>query len=222
MNTQDGATEVRATEVRIRFDARLPHARWGPLFHLFRLEQPHVRLQWQPSGFPTRERPLLAGADVVLMLEPPPDPGLSALTLEVSPMVVIIAAGHRLAAHDELGLHDILDDPFPGGPNLDPEWMAFWTLDWQRGRPPTRTDDDVKTAEDLLEVVAAGRAIATLPASAANGLAHPGVIALPLRDGPHVRTRLVWRSTDDKAIVGSLIDLATDWTRAHREDRNAR
>jgi DNA-binding transcriptional LysR family regulator len=210
------SAEDAATGLTIVFDARLPQARWGPLFHVFRLEQPHVRLRWRPTGFPTRERALLEDADVGLFLEPPPDPQLSGLTLEISPMIVVVGAGHRLADRDELTVAEILDDPFPGGPNLHPEWISFWTLDQQRGRPPSFTADDVKSAEDGLEVVAAGRAIATLPAGVAGGLAHPGIVALSLRDGPQVRTRLVWRSDDDNPIVRSLIDLATVWTRDRR------
>jgi DNA-binding transcriptional LysR family regulator len=212
MNAHDGATRVT-----IRFDARMPRARWGPLFHVFRLEHPDVRLQWQPTPFPSPQRPLLDGADVGLFLEPPPTTGLSALTLAVSPMVVVVAAGHRVAHHVELKVADILDDPFPGSPSVHPGWTAFWTLDERRGRPPTFTDDDVTTTEDVLEVVAAGRAIATVAADVADGLAHPGVIALPLRDGPQVRTRLVWRADHDKPVIGSLIDLARAWTEKGRE-----
>jgi DNA-binding transcriptional LysR family regulator len=208
----------RAALVRVLFEARLPHARWGPLFHVFRLEQPNVRLTWKPVGFPTREDPLLDGADVGLRLEPPPEAGLSGLTLDVSPMAVVVAAGHRLAEREELAVADILDAPFPGGPSLHPAWTSFWTLDEHRGGPPTFTDDDVKTAEDHLEVVAAGRAIATLPASLASGLPHPGVVTLPLKDGPRVRTRLVWRAADDNPLVRSLTELATAWTRNGRHD----
>jgi DNA-binding transcriptional LysR family regulator len=109
---------------------------------------------------------------------------------------VVVAAGHRLAHHDELSVADILEEPFPGSPSLHPKWTAFWTLDAQRGGPPRVTNDDVATAEDGLEVVAAGRAIATVPAGVANGLAHPGVVALPLRDGSPVQTRLLWHSDD--------------------------
>ncbi len=71
----------------------------------------------------------------------------------------------------------------------------------------------------VLEVIAAGRAIGTLPTWMADGLAHPGVIALPLRDGPHVRTRLVWHSHSDNPIVDALLDLATAWTRDGRRTR---
>jgi DNA-binding transcriptional LysR family regulator len=210
------------TPVTIRFEARLSQARWGPLFHVFRLEQPDVRLDWKPGGHPTLERPLLEGADVGLFLEPLDEPGLVGITIETSPMVVIVAAGDPLAHQVRVRVADILDRPFPRSPTLHPEWTSFWTLDKQRGGPPELTDDDVRTADDLLDVVAAGRAIATAPASVATGLAHPGVIALPLRDGPQVRTRLVWRSGDDNPIIGSLVELATAWTRDGREDRAPR
>ena len=87
---------------------------------------------------------------------------MRALTLDTSPMVVVMAVGHRLAQQGTLSVADVLDEPFPGGPNLRPEWSAFWTLDKQRGRPPQRTDD-VNGAEQGLQVVVAGRAIATVP-----------------------------------------------------------
>ena len=215
MTAHDGTARVR-----VLFDARLPHARWGPLFHVFRLEQPDVRLEWQPTGFPIRGHSLLEGGDVGLFIEPPHEPGLSGLTLDASSMVVVVAAGDRLAHRDELSVADILDSPFPGGPSLHPEWTAFWTLDAHRGSPPRFTDDDIKTAEDGLEVVAAGRAIATVPAWVASGLAHPGVIVFPLSNGPQVRTRLVWRSDDDDPIVRSMVDLAVAWTGNGRDPRS--
>jgi hypothetical protein len=52
------------TALTVVFDARLPHARWGPLFHVFCLEQPDITLDWRPVGFPQSDRPLLDGADV--------------------------------------------------------------------------------------------------------------------------------------------------------------
>jgi DNA-binding transcriptional LysR family regulator len=137
---------------------------------------------------------------------------LSALTIETSSMVVVMVVGHRLALHHELRVAQILDEPFPGGTDLDPRWTAFWTLDEQRGGPPPCVDGPVENAEDGLEVVVAGRAIATVPASLANGLPHPGVVTVALTDGPAVATRLVWRSDDENRLVRSLIDLARSMT----------
>src|SRR4051812_12680248 len=127
--TARGATRP----LRIVFDAGMPAARWGPLFHVFRLEHPDLRLEWQPTGFPIRGRSLLDGGDAGLFVEPPPEAGRSALTLDVSPMAVIVAAGDRLAHNTQFRVADILDRPFPRGPNLNPQWASFLTLDEQRG-----------------------------------------------------------------------------------------
>lgn len=201
--------DVRA--LRVVFEA-LPLARWGPLFHLLRLEQPDTRLHWRAVGFPAAGRPLLDGADVGLFVAPPPERGARALTIETSPMVVAMAAGDRLGLRDELTVAEVLDEPFPGGPSLNPQWRAFWTLDDRRGGPPRFTDDDVRNAEQGLQVVADGRAIGTAAATTANGLPHPGVVALPLVDGPWVPTRLVWRTEAEHPALGRLIDLALAMT----------
>jgi DNA-binding transcriptional LysR family regulator len=197
--------------VRVAFDAQIPTARWGPLFHVFRLEQPGVRFDWQAVGFPTAGRALLEGADVGVFLQPPPEPGLRALPLDSTPMVVVMAVGHRLTRRDVLTVAEVLDEPFPGGTMLHPDWMAFWTLDAQRGGPARRTDDEVLDAAAGLDVVAAGRAICTVPAWVASGLAHPGVVALLLSDGPPVATSLVWRADEEDPAVLGLVDLATAW-----------
>jgi DNA-binding transcriptional LysR family regulator len=197
--------------LRIAFDA-LALSRWGPLFHVLRQEHPDMRLQWRRVGFPTWERLLLETADVGLFVEPPREPGLSAMTIETSPMLVLLAVDHRLARHHELRVADILDQPFPGCPTLHPEWRAFWTLDKQRGGPPPLSDDEVENADDVLQVVACGRAIATIPATIAAALPHPGVIAIPLRDGPPVATRVVWRSDEGNPILHSLLELAAAMT----------
>jgi DNA-binding transcriptional LysR family regulator len=201
--------------LRVAFDA-LPVARWGPLFHVFRLEQPDVRLEWKPMGFPQAGRSLLDGVDVGLFVAPPHEDGVSALTIETSAMALLVAAGHRLALHDQLSVADILDEPFLRGANAHPEWRAFWHLDEQRGGAANLLDDDAHNAEQALEIVAAGNAIATLPASLADGLPHPGVVALALRDGPPVPTRLVWRSADENPIIDALVGLAEAWTRDGR------
>jgi DNA-binding transcriptional LysR family regulator len=190
----------------------LPLGHWAPLFHVLRLEQPDMRLEWRRMGFPTPERSLLDRADVGLFVEPPREAGLSARTIETSQMLVLMAVGHRLARSHELRVADILDQSFPGCPRLHPEWRAFWTLDEQRGGPPPLTDDWIESPDEGLSVVASGRAIATIPATIAGRLPHPGVIAIRLTDGPPVETRLVWRSGEDTAIVHSLIELATAMT----------
>ena len=195
------------TGIRVAFDP-LPVSRWGSLFHVLTLERPDIRLEWMRAAFPRSDRSSLHGADVGLFLEPPLVPGLQALTIDVSPMVVVMAVGHRLARHHELRVAEILDEPFLNGPSLDPAWKAFWTLDAQRGGPPRSGGAEVADTEQAIDVIVAGHAIGTFSAALTDGLPHPGVISLPLVDGPVVRTRLVWRTDDSNPAVRSLIDIA--------------
>lgn len=196
----------------VAFEQRLPAAHWGPLFHVLRLERPDVRLAWRSAPFPTLERSLLEQADVGVFVAPPREEGLDALTIGASPMVAVVAVGHRLARRPELRVADIVDERFPGGSDLHPQWLAFWTLDAQRGGPPKLTGDGVFDAGRGLEIVVEGGAVATLPASLASGLPHPGVLAIPLVDGPSVPTQLLWRRQDPNPVVRSLVDLARSMT----------
>jgi hypothetical protein len=174
--------------------------------------------EWPAVRSITSGEELLDGADAGVFVHPPREAGVRAVTLDTSPMVVVMAVGHRLAQHRPLSVADVLDEPFPGATNLRPDWSAFWTLDEQRGHPAERTDDDITGAEPGLQVVAAGRAIATVPEWVASGLAHPGVVAVPLKDGPPVTTCLLWRADEENPFVLRLVELAAAWTRDRQAD----
>jgi hypothetical protein len=177
------------------------------------MEVPELQLDWKPVGLPTTDRPLLDGMDVGLFVGPPRDTGVDRLVLETTGLVAVMGVGHPLGGETELTVADVLGERFPGSPRLDPDWTAFWTLDEQRGGPAERSDDDVTSVAEVLEVVAARRAIVTLPATLALGLPHTGVIALPLVDGPRVSTSLFWRAGDDRPVMRRLAGLAADMTR---------
>jgi DNA-binding transcriptional LysR family regulator len=174
------------------------------------LEQPDIRLEWIAMPFPRRDRPLLHGADVGLFLEPPLDPTLRSLVVDTSRMAVVMAVGHRLAHSHELRVADVLDEPFPDGDGMHPAWHAFWTLEAQRGAPAPTSGVTARSVEQALAAVAGGRAIATCSELLAEWLPHPGVISLPLVDGPRVTMRLVWREGDPSAAVDQLADIARD------------
>src|SRR4051812_8854567 len=90
----------------VAFDA-LSSARWAPVFQVLWLERPDVHLRWLAAGFPDGRPSLLDGADVGLFVAPPDEDGLTALTIEESQMVVLLAVGHELAGRAELSVADI-------------------------------------------------------------------------------------------------------------------
>lgn len=213
MTCADGGRQVQHDAVRVGFVSGFPVARWGSLFHVLCLEQPGLRITWCPLPLPRQEAPLLADADVGLFLHPPRRPGLATLTLDVSPMVAVMAVGHPLAQHWEPSVADVLGARFlRADASLDRDWVAFWTLDAQRGGPPATVEAEVGSMAEWLEGVVSGAAIATTADWVAGGLPHPGVVMIPLIDAPPVETCLVWRADDDRREVAALVDLARDWT----------
>jgi len=208
-------------QLTIAFDAFLPVARWGPLFHVLCLEHPRLTLAWQPVGFPTLGRSPLDNAEVALLVEPLAGPGLDSLTIDSSPIVAVMPVGHPLARHDDISTADILDEQFLDLHGLDPRWRAIWTLDRHRRAPAKLIEPPVTDTGAGLAAIASGAAIATVPEWAANGLNHPGVVSVALRDGPSVATRLVWHANHDNPTVRAVIDLAAAWATLSRDHADA-
>src|SRR3954471_12009713 len=121
--------------LRVAFEVGLPVGRFGALFHVLCLEEPATRLEWTAVGFPTLSGGLLDGADVGLFIAPVVTEGLSALTLDESPMFVAMGVGQPLGRRGEGRGGDTLDEPFPGGPDLQPDWRAVLDLGCGARRP---------------------------------------------------------------------------------------
>jgi len=208
-------------QLTIAFDAFLPVARWGPLFHVLCLEQPRLTLAWQPVRCRTLGRSPLDDAEVALLVEPLLGPGLDSLTIDSSPIVAVMPVGHPLARHHDISVADILDEQFLDVHGLDPRWRAIWTLDQRRGAPAKLIEPPAADADAGLAAIASGAAIGTIPEWAANGLHHPGVVSVTLRDAPSVTTRLVWHANHDNPVVRALIDLAAAWATLNHDRADA-
>ena len=204
----------------IAFDAFLPVARWGPLFHVLCLEQPLLTLEWRPVRFPAVGRSPLDDAEVGLLVEPLVGPGLDSLTIDSSPMAAIMAVGHPLAGQDEISVADILDELFLDIQGLDPRWRAIWTL-----TIPRRAREAHRAARGGRRRGTGGDRVGRRDRHGARigreRPAPPGLVSAALRDGPSVATRLVWRSNDDNPIVRALIELAAAWATLRRDRADA-
>ena len=119
---------------------------WSPLFLRLHREWPDAAVDWARLDFPVRGRSPLQHVDVALLTEPPPHPGLSDLLLARQPRVALLSAGHRFAARAKLPVGDLLDEVYLGcDPSMDPAWLAFWSLDHERGGPARMSEDRATT-----------------------------------------------------------------------------
>ena len=78
------------------------------------------------------------------------------------PRLLLVPVDHRLAGKESVSLEDIADEPLPALP--DPDWNAYWRIDPRPDGSPAPDGPLAETLEDKLELIAAGQAVAIVPA----------------------------------------------------------
>jgi DNA-binding transcriptional LysR family regulator len=182
------------------------------LFNRFSEENPGVELAWRELGYPKLDvREWLGDSDAALAWMAPTGPGVASHALRTSPVVVAVAERHPLAARNELTVADVIDETFPGvAPWCDPGWLGFWGLDGYRGGPARRTGDAAESPQEMASIVAAGRAITTVPEIVAMPFGPLGIKAIPLVDADPAVLNLVWRPEAVAPLLDRLLTLARE------------
>ncbi|WP_432897727.1 LysR family transcriptional regulator [Micromonospora matsumotoense] len=150
-----------------------------------------VHLHWGQA----REALLEHRVDALVARLPLATDGLHVTILYDEPRVLAVALDHRLAGKESVTLDDIADEPLPRVP--DAAWNAYWRIDPRPDGRPAPGGPLVTAAEDKLELVAAGQAVAIVPGGlrglrpdlttvALEGIA-PGHVVLATRSGDRSR-----------------------------------
>jgi DNA-binding transcriptional LysR family regulator len=122
------------------------------------------------------------------------------------PRALLIPLDHRLAGKESVTLEDIAGEPIPRFP--DPDWNAYWRID---PRPDgTRAPDGplVEAVEDKLELIAAGQAVAIIPAGRSP---RPDLTTVPLEDVEPGHVVVATRADDHSRLVAAF----RKYARAH-------
>ncbi len=183
------------------------------LIEAFTEEHPGVELRSRELPFPSIPTAAwLADVDVAICSRPATDPQVWVVPLSREPRVVVVSTRHPLAGRSELTVADVLDATFIGfDPSVDPVWGGFWSLDDHRGEPcPHLTVEGAINAKERFAMIAAGRAIATVPAIHAALMTRVlrGVAAIPIRDADPAILSLVGREDRLNPMVEDLRALA--------------
>lgn len=145
-----------------------------------RLRYPHADVRAVHLDWDGPHEALLAGrVDAAVARLPLSPDGLDITVLYDEPRMLLVATDHRLADRESVTVDDIADEPVPR--SLDTAWNAFWRLD---PRPDGTAAPDgplVDAIEDKFELIAAGQAVAIVPASAHLGTLRADLTAIPLR-----------------------------------------
>lgn len=152
-----------------------------------------------PCGIGEPERMLHDGRADVALLHLPLDSftGLDHEELASEGQLVVLPAGHPLAARGSLRLADVAD--LPGLPL--PRWPH------PDGSYPDGPGPAVRDGTQLLQLIRLGRACAVLPESSRTQLTGD-LAAVPVADAPAVTTHIAWPSRSRSLAVAALVRVA--------------
>jgi DNA-binding transcriptional LysR family regulator len=213
--TAQAAARAASRAIEWGFIGSPPMVEAPQLFGAFTASCPDASVSFRELTFPrVSTATWLSEVDAALCYSPTPHPDVDTQPLRDEARVALVASRHPLAGRRELAVADVLDETFCGtDPTLEPVRAGFWRLDDHRGGPaPNVSSDRASSPQEVLAVVASGRAIMAAPASNARnvlgGQTGAGVVAVPLRDANPTVLSLVWRRDNRNPLLGRLVAAA--------------
>jgi DNA-binding transcriptional LysR family regulator len=123
--------------------------------------------------------------------------GLHVTILYDEPRELLVPVDHRLASKESVSLDDVAGEPMPRLTG-DPAWNAYWRIDPRPGGARAPDGPLVDAIEDKLELIAAGQAVAIVPAGITL---RPDVTTIPLHDVEPSHVVLATRAGDRSRLV---------------------
>jgi len=185
------------------------------LFTTFAERNPHAQISFMDLAFPAGDTSAwMAEVDVAFCHPPVAGEGVNVQAVRVEPRAVVLRRDHPLAARGALDVADVLEETFISyHPQVQEQWAGFHSLDDHRAAPPQRmTDDHARSSLQMLGIMAAGRAVTTLPAGDARLALQvlADAVAIPLADAAPASVSLIWRADASNALVDQIVACARD------------
>jgi DNA-binding transcriptional LysR family regulator len=156
----------------------------------------------------------LAGGDVDVAILRLPFAGQEKMRIEVlltEPRWVALPASHSLAAQDEVGFHQLLDEPFIAAPPDTGEWRDYWLATEERGGYPARIGAVTDQPEAFLTAIANGEGVALTPESAARYYTRPGITYRPVTGVSESKVCVAWPpGNDSNPVVQDFVRCCLD------------
>lgn len=180
-----------------------------PAVRKMRLRHPDAQIQTRHLDCRAARDALLEHrVDAVLGRMPFPFPldDLQVTVLYDEPRVLVVPASHRLADQASVIVDDFADDELIPCPVTDAAaWSEFWRLEPRSDGLPAPVGPVVAYSyEDKLEHVAAGEAIAILPAGDRRFTLRPDVAAIPIKGVDPCQVVVITRVDEANELVADF------------------
>ena len=138
--------------------------------------------------------------DAAVARLPFPTDHLHVTVLFDEPRQLLVPVDHRLAGKESVTLEDIADEPMPRMP--DPAWNAFWRIDPRPDGTEAPGGPMVQAIEDKIELIAAGQAVAIVPAGISSS--RPDLTTIALHDVEPSHVVVATRANDKSRLVAAF------------------
>ena len=163
-----------------------------------------LHLEWNEA----RDALLDQRADAVITRLPLDTDGLHVTVLYDEPKLLLVRLGHRLAGKESVTLDDIEGEPIPRFPNRD--FDAYWRIDPRPDGRPAPDGPLVESIEDKLECIAAGQAVAIVPAALYAAGLRGDLTTIPLHGVEPGQVVVATRAGDRNQLVAAFRTSAED------------
>ncbi|WP_406470797.1 LysR family transcriptional regulator [Streptomyces sp. NBC_01615] len=140
--------------------------------------------------------------DATVTRLPFPTGQLHVTVLYDEPRALLVPLGHRLAGKESVTLDDIADEPLPRV--SDAAFDAFWRIDPRPDGSRAPDGPFVAAFEDKLEAIAAGEAVAIVPADPRVDSLRPDLTTVPLYGVEPSHVVLATRAGDRGRLVAAF------------------
>jgi DNA-binding transcriptional LysR family regulator len=185
----------------------------GTILRTFAERHPGIELSIAHAPMAEALAGLRAGRADVAFVRPPLDAdGLSLVTVLTEPRVAALPSAHPLAQGDSVDPAALAREPQVYVEGADARQADFWTLAEYRGDEPMRIGARMTSFDEFFGVVAAGLAVGTCPASAAEALraAYPGVRFVPIEGLAPSTVAVAWPAERETPAVRAFVETALE------------
>jgi DNA-binding transcriptional LysR family regulator len=167
---------------------------------------PGVAVQLVGLSWPQQAAAVRDGSCDASLVRPPIEDvtGLRFDLVEWETRVVALPIDHWLAARADVSVSDLDGEVHATDSHSDPVWVRWWACDPRPSGIPVRYGPEAHTMDELLEIVAAGQAIAITGSFVPESYRRPDVVFVPITDAAPCPLSLCTRAGDSSALVQLL------------------
>lgn len=168
---------------------------------------PEAQVELRQVGFGDPTFGLAGGeADVAFCWLPlPDDAGLAHRVLATEPRCIALPVDHPLTGRHEVGMEDLLDEPFLAIPESAGRLRSFWLAEDARGGRPARIAAVVNGPEAVIEALGQGLGVALISGGNAEIYRRPEFVVRPVRGLAPAQLAIAWREGDARALVHDFV-----------------